>query len=90
MPNSEWFVYIIEADDGSYYTGISTDPQRRIEEHRGGGPTAARYFRGRKPRQLVLVEGGHDRGSALRRESAIKNMDRRGKEELVAESACDA
>ena len=89
MPNGEWFVYIIEADDGSYYTGISTDPQRRLEEHRGGGPSAARYFRGRKPRHLVLVEGGHDRGSALRRELEIKKMGRRDKEQLVAESASD-
>lgn len=75
-------MYIIRCDDGSLYTGISTDPQRRFEEHREGR-RGARYFAGRRPEAIVWQEDGHDRSSALRREAAIKKLDRRGKLALV-------
>lgn len=78
-----WTVYMIRCDDGSLYTGISTDPERRFEEH-VAGRRGARYFAGRRPEAIVWREGGHDRGSALRREAAIKKLDRRGKLALVA------
>lgn len=77
-----WSVYIIEADDGSYYTGVSTDVERRFEEHCSGN-RGARYFLGRKPKAVVYVEGGHDRSSAHQRESQIKKLNRKQKEKLV-------
>lgn len=77
-----WQVYILRCSDDSLYTGITRDIDRRMSEH--GGPRGARYFRGRKPRQLVYLEQGHDHGSALRREAEIKQLTRAGKLALIA------
>jgi len=79
---ASWLVYIIEASDGSLYTGITTDMQRRWQQHSAG--LGARFFRGRSPRTLVFVEAGHDRGSASRREAAIKKLSRAAKLALIA------
>ena len=80
--DNNWFVYIIEADDNSYYTGVSTDVERRFEEHRSG-KRGARYFLGRMPKVVVYVEDGHDRSSALKREAQLKKLSRKQKESLV-------
>jgi len=76
-----WSVYIIVCDDGSFYTGISTDVTRRFHEHQQG--KGAKYFRSRRPSRLVFVESGHCRGSAAQREAAIKKMKRRDKARLI-------
>jgi putative endonuclease len=76
-----WRVYIILCSDGTLYTGISSDPERRFAQH--DGRRGARYFRGRCPVRLVYLEGGHDRGSASRREAAIKKLPRREKLKLL-------
>lgn len=83
MGERDWTVYIIEADDGSLYTGVTTDVQRRFAEH-GAGPRGARFFNGRRPVQIVYTEPGHDRSSACRREAAIKRLNREQKLALVA------
>ncbi len=80
-----WSVYIIEANDGRLYTGISTDPERRLEEHRAGR-RGAKFFRGREPHAIVWTEGGHDRSSATRREREIKALTRAQKLALIASS----
>lgn len=67
-----WQVYILRCSDGSLYTGISTDVQRRFAQHAAG--RGAKYFRGRSPRRIVYLESGHDRSSASRREMAIKKL----------------
>lgn len=86
---NSWKVYIIEATDGSLYTGITTDVQRRWQEHCAGG-RGARYFRGRAPRSLVYLEPGHDRSSASRREWSIKRLTRRQKQCLIASTDAPA
>lgn len=73
---------MIRCDDGSLYTGVTTDLERRFNEH-GAGKRGARYFAGRRPEAVVWCEAGHDRGSALRREAAIKKLTRRDKLRLV-------
>ena len=78
----EWYVYIIKASDDSLYTGVTTDVSRRFDEH-CSGDKGARYFRGRKPLEVVYTETHPDRGSALRREAAIKKLTRVGKLELI-------
>ena len=78
----EWFVYIIRCDDGTLYTGVSTDVERRFREHLGQR-RGAKFFNGRKPLEVAWSEGGHDRSSACRREAAIKKLDRGGKLRLV-------
>ena len=84
MTESSWQVYIIEADDGRLYTGVSTDVERRFNEHQEGGLRGAKFFRGRKPLRVVYLEVGHDRSSAHQREAAIKKLSRARKLELIA------
>ena len=73
--------YILECADGTYYTGWSTDPVRREQQHNAG--RGARYTRTRQPVKLVYVEEQPDRGSAMRRERRIKEMARAEKQALV-------
>jgi putative endonuclease len=77
-----WHVYIILCTDNSLYTGITNDIERRMLQH--AASKGAKYFRGRKPVQLVYVENGHNRSSASRREAAIKQLKRPDKEVLIA------
>lgn len=70
-----WWVYMIHCDDGSLYTGVSTDPERRFREHLQH-PRGAKYFNGRKPVAIVYTESGHTRSSAGQREAAIKKLGR--------------
>jgi len=67
-----WVVYMIVSDEGSLYTGITTDIERRWKQHLSG--RGARHFRSRQPLAVVYLETGHDRSSALRREIAIKRL----------------
>jgi putative endonuclease len=77
-----WQVYIILCEDNSLYTGITTAIERRFREHAEG--SGARYFRGREPRRVVFLEGGHSRSTASRREAEIKKMRRAEKTLLIA------
>lgn len=79
-----WYVYIIKASDGSLYTGVTTDVERRFSEH-CSPDKGARYFRGRKPLEVVYTESHPDRSSAQRREAAIKNLSRDHKLELIGQ-----
>jgi putative endonuclease len=77
-----WQVYMILCSDDSLYTGITTDVGRRLEEHASG--RGAKYFRGRRPRQLVYLENGHSRSTATQREAAIKKLSRPDKCRLIS------
>ena len=79
-----YFVYILQCSDGSYYTGWTTDPQRRLKQHNRG--TGSRYTRTHRPVQLVYVEELPDRSSAMKRENVIKRMGRKRKSQLVGQS----
>lgn len=76
-----WFVYILRCADGTLYTGITTDPERRLAEHNAG--TGARYTAPRRPVEMVHVEDADDRAAAARREHAIKQLTRAEKLTLV-------
>ena len=76
-----FYCYILECSDGTYYTGWSTDPQRRLRQHNHG--TGARYTRSRRPVRLAYVEELPDKVSALKRERAIKALSRPRKEKLI-------
>ena len=77
-----WKVYVILCSDDSLYTGITTDLQRRFDQHASG--QGAKYFRGRRPLEVVYQEGGHTRSSASRREREIKGMERPAKLSLIS------
>jgi putative endonuclease len=83
MTAKNWWVYMIRTKDGQLYTGITTDIQRRWQEH-SSGKGGARYFRTRKPESLCLIEQYSDRSSASKREAEIKKMPKLVKEALVA------
>lgn len=82
-PN-RWCVYILRCADGSLYTGVTTDPQRRLREHNGELAGGARYTRARRPVSLVYTEGCADRSEAGRREATIKASSRAHKLALMA------
>ncbi len=72
---------MIHCTDGSLYTGISTDVEKRYHQHitlKG-----AKYFRGRQPKKLVYQESGHNRSSASKREMEIKQLLRSDKIQLI-------
>jgi putative endonuclease len=77
--SNRWYVYVVRCADGSLYTGITTDAQRRVAEHNAGAPLGARYTRTRRPVMLVHVEPAADRSAASRRELAIKRLPRQRK-----------
>ena len=75
-----FYCYILECSDGTYYTGWSTDPQRRLRQHNSGN--GARYTRSHRPVRLVYVEELPDKSAALKRERAIKALTHQRKEKL--------
>ena len=79
----DWSVYMILASDQSLYTGITTNMERRWQQH-SSGKGGARFFRGRSPLALAYFETGHDRSSASRREIEIKKLTRPQKECLLS------
>lgn len=83
-----WIVYILRCGDGTLYTGCTNDLPRRLEAHRSG--KGAKYTRSRPPLELVYREEAPDRPAALRREAAIKRLDRRKKLALIAEKEVGA
>lgn len=83
-----WFVYIVECADGSFYTGITNDLERRIDEHNAG--TGARYTRSRRPVKLRYQELQPDRSHASVREYRIKSLSRREKQELIDQVAVES
>lgn len=79
-----WFVYMVRCADGTLYTGIANDVERRVNEHNGDGRPGARYTRARRPVQLVYREARANRSEAARREYEIRRLRRRDKEALIA------
>jgi len=77
----DWCVYIVECADGTFYTGITTDLERRVGEHNAG--TGARYTRSRRPVVLRYVEPQPNRSHASAREHRIKSLSRAGKQTLI-------
>ena len=76
-----WFVYILKCGDGTFYTGITTDLKRRLEEHNRG--KASKYTRTRLPVKMIYRTACRERSEALIRESAIKSLSRAKKKELI-------
>jgi putative endonuclease len=79
-----WWVYIVECSDGTYYTGITTDLERRVNEHNYSFKSA-KYTRSRRPVKLVYREKSVNRSEASKRECKIKKYKRNKKKELIDE-----
>ena len=76
-----WKLYILRCGDGSLYTGITTDVEKRFAAHASG--KGAKYTRGRGPLELMYQEECGDHSTALKREAEIKKLSREEKEKLI-------
>ena len=74
---SQWYLYVLRCGDGTLYTGITTDVERRFAAHQSG--KGAKYTRGRGPLELLHQEGCGDHAQALKREYAFKRLSREQK-----------
>ena len=75
-----WYLYILRCGDGTLYTGITDNVEKRLAAHRAG--RGAKYTRGRGPLELLHTEEYPDRAAASRREWEVKHMTRREKLQL--------
>ena len=82
MVDKAWFVYLIQAENGALYCGITTDPERRLRQHQKG--QGARFFRVSAAQEMMYLESGLSRSEALSRERKIKALSRAAKLSLVA------
>jgi putative endonuclease len=80
---TQWTVYILKCNDNSYYTGITNNLKKRLDDHTNG--KGAKYMRGRTPFDLVFSESHPDRSSALKRENEIKKLTKTEKEILITQ-----
>ena len=78
---NKWYLYVLRCGDGTLYTGITTDVEKRFEAHRAG--KGAKYTRGRGPLELVYREECGSHSDALKRELAVKKLTRQQKEALA-------
>ena len=76
-----WKLYILRCADGSLYTGITTDLEKRIHAHNSG--KGAKYTRSRKPVELVYQEDCSDHSAALKRELEVKVLTKEQKLKLI-------
>lgn len=74
-------MYILKCGDGTLYTGITNDMQRRLRQHNDG--SASRYTRSRLPVEVVYSEPCGNRSRALKKELAIKRLSRKEKETYI-------
>jgi putative endonuclease len=79
---SLYYLYILECQDKTLYTGITTDLQRRIREH-NNRKVGAKYTRGRRPVKLVFSKKFKSRSAAQKEESRIKKMTSMEKIEII-------
>ena len=77
-----YFVYILKCADETLYTGITTDIERRVEEH-NSSDKGAKYTKLRRPVELVYSEKSENRSTASKREYVIKKFSRAQKLELI-------
>ncbi|WP_193569684.1 GIY-YIG nuclease family protein [Haloarcula sp. JP-Z28] len=81
---SPYHVYVLRCSDDTFYTGYTTDVERRVREHDAGD--GAKYTRGRTPVELIHVESFDSQSDAMSREYEIKQYSRAEKERLVESS----
>lgn len=79
------YTYIVKCNDGTYYTGWTTNLEKRVKAHNEG--KGAKYTKARGPVELVYYEEYEDKIEAMRREYAIKQLTREQKEKLIAGGA---
>jgi putative endonuclease len=86
LPRSErpWYVYLVHCADDSYYTGITQDLLRRVQQHNGELPGGAKYTASRRPVALVFSLQCSDKSHALTREHHMKRQSHAAKLKLAS------
>ena len=84
---SQWYLYVLRCGDGSLYTGITTDVEKRFVAHQSG--KGAKYTRGRGPLVIVYQERCGDHSEALKREYAFKQLSREQKVAFLEQEKMD-
>jgi putative endonuclease len=80
-----FYCYMVECQDGSFYTGWTVDPVRREKQHNAGH--GAKYTRLHRPVRLVYIEEQSDRSAAMKRELVIKKMSHEQKRKMAVNSS---
>lgn len=84
-----YYTYIIKCSDNTLYTGITTDRERRVEEHNGERPWGAKYTKTRQPVVLLYWEEFQNRSDASKREYEVKKLTRQKKLDLIKQFPSD-
>ncbi len=79
---SPWWVYLLRCNDNSLYAGVTTDINRRIDEH-NTSKLGAKYTRARRPVRLAYLEETENKSFACKREYQIRHLSKKQKELLV-------
>ena len=82
-----WFLYVLQCDDGTLYTGITTDVHRRLNEHNTSS-RGAKYTKARRPVKLVYWMDFKDRSTAQKAEYKFKKLTREQKVKAISETSC--
>ena len=80
---NNWFLYLIRCKHGRLYTGITTDVERRFEEHKSHDKKGSKYLRGKAPLRLVMKKRIGNKSLALKIEAKVKKLSKAKKELLV-------
>lgn len=78
-----WWVYVIETESGSFYTGVAKDVNLRFRQHKGEIKGGAKFFRSNPPSLLIYMKEYKNRSEAQKIESYIKKLSRTQKEEFI-------
>ncbi|MFD2178215.1 GIY-YIG nuclease family protein [Veronia pacifica] len=81
----DWFVYLIRTKDAALYCGVTTDVDRRFNEHQENGTKTAKYLRGKQPLILAWYKRVGDKRLAMRLEYRIKRLKKTQKERLCCD-----
>tara|TARA_R110000824_G_scaffold133608_3_gene296412 strand:- start:2333 stop:2581 length:249 start_codon:yes stop_codon:yes gene_type:complete len=80
----KWFLYVVQCSDGTYYTGVTTNVERRVNEH-NNSKRAAKYTKVRRPVKVIYSLVYESRSSAQKAEYRFKQLTRKQKEEIINE-----
>ena len=90
MPEQDWFLYLLRSNTGHIYTGITTNPQRRLRQHNGELTGGAKALRGQRPLQLLYQEPYPCRSSASKAEYQFKQLSKQQKEAFIRQKVVGA